>query len=167
MFFKTHLLLLFASGEINRVFPNKSRGGGSHFISGWNGLTGFTIEHHQWRPMLGTFILLHAARGGQFRNAQPTRTQNMTKERIPPQTSFLFHEGDEELCLTSGGECQGILQQCYFLEGIRSWRAGGQNKCYWNTNFSFVLGRPNRASSLAQQLICQVNKQKASSTNLS
>ena len=48
------------------------------------------------------------------------RTQHMTKERIPPQTSFLFHEGDEELCLTSGGECQGILQQCYFLEGIRS-----------------------------------------------
>lgn len=116
-FFKIHLLLLFASGEINRIFPNKSRGRGSHFISGWNGLAGFSIEHQQWRPLLGTSPLLHAARGGQFRNAQPTCTQNTTKERIPPQTSFLFH-GDKELCLTSGGEGQGILQECYSSEGI-------------------------------------------------
>ena len=37
----------------------------------------------------------------------------MTKERIPPQTSFLFH-GDKELCLTSGGACQaseGIVEK--------------------------------------------------------
>lgn len=32
-FFKTHLLLLFASDEISRVFPNKSRGRGSQFLA--------------------------------------------------------------------------------------------------------------------------------------
>lgn len=111
--FKTHWLLV----KLGKCSPNKSRGTGSLFLPGSNGLNVPGSKHHGWRLVQWPFRWLRAAGGGQSITAPSKWAQNETEELILLQAPFPFH-GEKELCLSPRGECQETLLPCCSLEGV-------------------------------------------------